>query len=251
MRNIKTLTAGEIEVKNYLESFKFKVAKIDEVSTHQSPDFLVEDENSQYIIEVKDKENQKFINLINSQTRSDKIDLEYDNAISSIVREGAKQLDSYKKKGKIFKVLWFFVNVNLFGGAISTQIRKTLYGLQEIEGYKKSGEYFHGICFYFTFSEFYRNKLLDAVIVQSPAETVLCMNDLSTQRDELRKTKLYQLFVEKKLQIIEPSNRGYYIADDFSLDRKNRKAVAEYIGNKYNLREIKVYTHFLFNLPLD
>lgn len=243
-------THGENEVRKYLEAIGFSVTKIPETS-QQTPDFLVDDEASHYVIEVKDKDNQKFIDLINSQTVSDKVNLEYDNTISSIIREGVKQLDSYKKHEKHFKALWFFIDTNFFGGSISAQIGKTLYGLQELEGYKTSGEFFQTLCFYFTFSEFYRNKRLDAVIVQSPSETVLCINDFSIKRDELRQTKLYQSFVGNGLYIIEPSKSHCCVADDFTLDRKNSKAVAEFIGKKYNLRKITAYSYALFNLPLE
>lgn len=245
------LTVGESEVWKYLSTFGFNITKIPKSPTKQTPDFLVEDETAQYVIEVKDKENQKFIDLINIQNTSDKVDLDYDNAISGIIRKGIRQLDSYKNQGKIFKVLWFFIGTTLFGDTISTQIGKTLYGLQELEGYKNSGEYFQTLCFYFTASEFYRNTQLDAVIVQSPKEIVFCVNDFSVQRDELRQTRLYQSFIEKGLHIIEPSKSHCCVADDLSLDRRNSKVMAEYISKKYNLREITAYSVSFLNLPLE
>lgn len=244
-------TVGENEVRNYLQSLDFTVIKIPE-SSQQTPDFLVNDEVSRYVIEVKDKDNQKFIDLVNGENADGKVNLEYDNVISGIIKEGVSQLDSYESQGKIFKVIWFFIDTNFFGGSVSSQIGKTLYGLQEIEGYKANGEFFQTLCFYFTFSEFYRSKQLDAVVIQSPNETVLCANDFSVQRDEFRQTRLYQSFVENKLHIIEPSKSRCCIADDFTcLDRKNSKTVADFIGKKYNLRKITVYSYTLVNLPIE
>jgi hypothetical protein len=244
-------TVGENEVRNYLKSIGFTVTKIRE-SSQQTPDFLVSDEVSQYVIEVKDKDNQKFIDLIDGKNTDGKVNLEYDNVISGIIREGVSQLDSYNGQEKTFRIIWFFIDTNFFGGSLSSQIGKTLYGLQEIEGYKVNGKFFQTICYYFTFSEFFRSKQLDAVVVQSPNETVLCVNDFSVQRDELRQTRLYQSFVENNLYIIEPSKSRCCTADDFtSLDRKNSKAVADFIGRKYNLREITAYSYNLVNLPIE
>ena len=244
-------TIGENKVRDCLKSIGFIVEKIPE-SSQQTPDFLVKDEVSRYVIEVKDKDNQKFIDLIDGKNIHGKVNLEYDNVISRIIREGAGQLDSYHSQEKIFRIIWFFIGTNFFGGSLSSQIGKTLYGLQEIEGYKVTGEFFQTMCYYFTFSEFFRSKQLDAVVVQSPNETVLCVNDFSVQRDELRQTRLYQSFVENNLYIIEPSKSRCCIADDFtSLDRKNSKAVADFICKKYNLREITAYSYNLVNLPIE
>lgn len=250
MKRSEMSTVGENEVRKYLETLGFSVAKIPE-SSQQTPDFLVKDEAFQYVIEVKDRNNQKFIDLLNSPTANGNVNLEYDNAISGIVREGVKQLDSYENQGEAFKALWFFIDTNIFGGSISAQIGKTLYGFQELEGYKTNGEYFQTLCFYFTFSEFYRNQQLDAVIVQSPKETVLCVNDFSVQRDKLRQTRLYRSFLQNGLYVIEPSKSRCCVADDFTLDRKNSKEVAEYIGKKYNLKKITAYSYSSFNLPLE
>lgn len=243
-------TNGENQVRNYLEALGFSVTKIPE-TLEKTPDFLVKDEVFQYVIEVKDKDDQKFIDLLSSHAASNTVNLEYDNTISSIIREGVKQLDSYESQGEAFKALWFFIDPNIFGGSVSAQIGKTLYGLQELEGYKTNGEFFQTLCYYFTFSEFHKNQQLDAVIVQSPQEMVLCMNDFSIQRDKLRQTKLYQSFSKDGLQIIEPSKTRCCVADDFTLDRRNSKAIAEYLGKKYNLKKITSYTYALFNRPLE
>lgn len=251
MKQDETITLGEKQVRKYLETLGFHVTKIPESPLRQEPDFLVRDEVSQYLIEIKDKDNQKFIDLLNSQPANDKVNLEFDNSISAIIRDSARQLDSYEGQGEIFKILWFFVGANIFDSSISMQIGKTLYGLQELEGYKRSGEFFQTLCFYFTYSEFYRCKQLDAVIVQSSEEKVLCVNDFSSKRDSLRQARLYQHFYQNGLQIIEPSKSHCYVADDFTLDRKNSKEVAEYVGRKYDLKKITAYTYSLFNLPLE
>jgi hypothetical protein len=47
-------------------------------------------------------------------------------------------------------------------------------------------------------------------------------------------------------------NGPYFIVDDdFSINRKNSKAVAQYLGEKYNLHEITAYKFSMFNFPLD
>ena len=57
-------TIGETEVRNLLEPLEFTVTKIPELSTQETPDFLVEDKNAQYLIEVKDRGDKKFIELL-------------------------------------------------------------------------------------------------------------------------------------------------------------------------------------------
>ena len=152
-------------------------------------------------------------------------------------------------------MLWFFIDANLFYNPVSWQIENLLYGLQELEGPTITGNYLRGKCFYFGYSEFYRNKQLDAVIIQSQGSLTLNMNDFSAQCDELRQTKLYRLFVEGNLRIIEPSkmekDKLCLIADDFFLSRKDSQAVADYIRTKYGFREIKAYNHPLLNFSLD
>lgn len=250
-------TYGENTVKNLLQSFGFVVNKIPELPKQElkTPDFLVTDEGAQYLIEVKDKEDKKFIALFNGRIPGKKtVGLKYDNTISGIIKEGANQLDAYDKNGNKFKLLWFFIDSALFGGQVSRQIGWTLYGLREIEGYSRGGKFFQTGCFYFTYSDFYKHEQLDAVIVQGPNETVLCMNDFSSRSNELRQSKIYQLFEEKGFHIIEPSqlekDSRCFIADDFSISRKDSESVANYIGRKYDLQQITAYDFSMFNLPL-
>lgn len=252
-------TYGENAVQNFLKSFGFNVTKIPELpeQNKETPDFLVKDESTHYIIEIKDKEDQKFRGLVNSRVPGKKtVGLEYNNTIAGIIKDGASQLDAYEKTGNKFKVIWFFIDTSVFSAHISRQIGWTLYGLRELEGYTKNGKYFGPKgCFYFTYSDFYKYKLLDAVVVHGPNEIVLCMNDFSHHSNKLRQTKFYRLFEKEKLHIIEPlkleKESRCFIVDDFSIDRKNSETVADYIGRKYNLRQITAYDFSLFNFPLD
>ena len=72
MKRSEMSTVGEKEVRKYLETLSFDVSQIPEAS-HQTPDFLVNDETAQYGIEVKDQENQQFIDFLSRQIASDKV----------------------------------------------------------------------------------------------------------------------------------------------------------------------------------
>ncbi|MCB9101267.1 MAG: hypothetical protein H6632_17140 [Anaerolineales bacterium] len=249
-------TYGERQAENFLKSHGLTVTKIPEssVQDEKTPDFLVEDGNSGYIVEVKDREDQKFMALFESHIPGEKtVGLEYDNRISAIIKQAVNQLNTFDETNRRFKILWFYIDSPLFSDLLSRKIGFTLYGLQEVEGFYRNGTRFQTGCFYFTDSEFFRCKELDAVVVQGANETELCINDFSVRSQDLRQSKIYQLFIEEGLHLIEPSKieaeRRCFIAD-CSINRRNSEAVLDYIKNKYNLRHVTPYNYTLFNLPL-
>jgi hypothetical protein len=251
-------TYGQIAVQDFLELFGFTVMNIPEVPEQQRemPDYLVEDGEIQYIVEVKDKEDQNFIELIDSKGPGEKtITLGHRNRISGIIKKGVEQLDSYEKIGERLKILWFYIDDALFGGLTARQIAWTLYGLMEIEGTTRSNKYYHAGCFYFTYNDFHRYKQLDAVIIQRPEEIVLCINEFSHWYTILNSTKLYQLFRKENLVIMDPpqmeKDGRCFTAVDCNISRNDTKAIAEHIAAKYGLRQITARDFFLFNLPLD
>ncbi|MCB9076913.1 MAG: hypothetical protein H6631_04945 [Anaerolineaceae bacterium] len=101
-------TYGERQAENFLKSHGLTVTKIPEssVQDEKTPDFLVEDGNSGYIVEVKDREDQKFMALFESHIPGEKtVGLEYDNRISAIIKQAVNQLNTFDETNRRFKIL--------------------------------------------------------------------------------------------------------------------------------------------------
>jgi hypothetical protein len=260
----------EFSVQDFLQSHGFTVSKISETD-RQMPDFLVQDQNHEYIIEVKGKEtDQSFMALLESPTPGKKeLSLGYRDRLSGIIRKGVNQLDSYESGNSKFKVVWFALNtiqlekVYLREGETSLpwlenivgrQLFSTLYGHVDVEGYTHNRKFFQSGCFYFTNSEFFRYKQLHAVVIQSTEGLLLCVNDLSDRYHELRETRLHQLFKQKGLFVAEPyriEEEGRCLLVHGDIDRRDEGAVIAFLIQKYNLLDLKVYNYVLFNMPLD
>jgi hypothetical protein len=250
-----SLTPEEALVQGFLVSQGCTVERIPEATAEgvQRPDFLVD---SLYVVELKSRGDQKFAELLTSAIPGEKrLSIGYRNKISSIVEEGAEQLDSWGEAQDKFRILWFLITDSVFEKLIARQIVWTLYGLTELEGYTREDEWYSAGCFYFTYSEFYKHRQIDAVFIQTSDGNVLCINEFSSQYERFRSSEFHRLAKCEGWLIWDPpqmvkEGKCFSLADvDFS--RSDPDAVLDHIARKYNLRQVDSYEFHLVNYPLD
>ncbi|MBI4972224.1 MAG: hypothetical protein HZC16_00205 [Candidatus Omnitrophica bacterium] len=229
----------ESRAKHFLESWGFSVEKIPESKRHgkKTPDFLVTDETSVYIVEVKTREDDPAETLRLNQTLKDgklfeaALPLVRNKTVSDKVRYASKQLAN-NKDGNAFKLVWLIATGRL-QEAKSRQLEATLYGTTGMFDLD-SGEGVHRPCYFFRHSDFFRFRyVLDAAIVSTLTSGKLCINTLSPRYNSFKQTRLYAHFGSAICDpAVEEALGGAYIVDS-DVNRGDENAVMAYIRSKY------------------
>lgn len=229
----------EYRAKHVLESWGFSVEKIPESKLHgkKTPDFLVTDSTSTYIIEVKTRADDPAETVRRNQTLKDgklfesSLPLIRNNTVSGIVRDAILQL-AENKDGNAFRLVWL-IATNRSQEAKSQQFEATLYGTTRMFDLD-SGEGVHLPCYFFRDSDFFRFRdTLDAAIVSTSTSGKLYINTLSSRYDSFTKTRLYAHFGSAICNpVVEEAYGNAYIVDS-DIDRKDENAVMSYLRSKY------------------
>jgi hypothetical protein len=249
------MKVNEVAVRDFLQHHGFTVTKIPETPQlgQQTPDFLAEIEGARYVVEVKSREKDRaFEELFVSHVPGEKtVTMDRKNRLSKIIEGGTSQLESFEGTGNEWKILWFYAANLWYDSIVAWQLLSTVYGLKELEGYTTAGQHVEAGCFYFSHNDFNRRRQLDAIVIHGIDEVVLCVNNFASRCDEFRHSSLYKRL---ELTIIDPEllekENRCFIADG-DVDRRNPRAVLEYIAAKYGLHHVKGSNYFLFNLPLE
>lgn len=243
-------------VKKYLRSLELDVSRIKSSdSDGKSPDYLVSDKRNDFLVEIKSRdEDENFKSLLeNPYPGKESQEIDYNNTLSGIIRNGVKQLNNYDPDNENWHILWCFTAGLINSDLVARQFLFTSYGLKEVRCFDKKGNSFETGCFYFGYAEFYNHRNLDALVIQSGTEFTLCLNPFTDLLDQFKETGLYKTFAKEKFTVIDPKklekNKKYLFINS-DIDRKDPNAVLEYIAEKYKLRKVTAINYELFNLPV-
>ena len=90
-------------------------------------------------------------------------------------------------------------------------------------------------CYFFYFSDFYRYAAtIDGAIVSDEQEGTLCLNSFSPHYDDLKQSKLYQVFQDGIRDPVAEAAAGHAYIADWSGTRKDQKATLQRLKEKYN-----------------
>lgn len=246
---------SEKVVKEYLCSIDLSVTRIPRSERDKRPDYLVSDGINDYLLEIKSREKDEgFLKLFETANPGERTHkLGRINPLSSMILEGAKQLNNYDPSKQKRHILWCYTADLWYGSIVARQLAYTIYGLMDVEGYYKNNTYFQTGCFYFTYNDFFRTPQLDAVVIQSPDELSFCLNAFSSSYNEFKQSLLRQRFEKEGFVIVDPvqlENEGRCFLVDADIDRKDSNGVLRYITEKYNLLSVNGQDFSLVTWPL-
>ena len=236
---------SERHVREFLERQDFRVQRIATVPGQRRADYYVTDSDKSYVVEVKGKIGDEAYteNLLSRGEAFREEFLGRTNSISQDIREAAKQLVATPAEPEAFRIVAFVAT----GDAPYTQasqIESTLYGTVELLSPSSDGAgAVATACFYFTFSEFFNLRSVDAALIFIPDGSKVYVNNFSQRVREFRTTKLYQIHAGQGAvcdpEIIE--RQGAAFIADCDLDRREEPELIQYINQKYGVECIYTF----------
>jgi hypothetical protein len=215
-------------LKKILEDKGFKVKLIEETG-EGDPDLLVSDNNTQLLIELKER-------FSTDRSSMDRLDVRLDkvvrrNTLSGISKKAMEQLQ-LRSTDRMFNLLWLVADP-IDWKLHYEQFRMTAYGIRTVIG-RHAGQGFVKECYYATYSDFYRwRDVLDGVALGN--FDGMFVNDYSPRYRRFRTTNLVQLFKPAVWEPTELEQRGSVFRLDSDVDRSDEDAVKKAIEAKYGV----------------
>ena len=226
-------------VQRFFIGFGYHVEKIAE-SDEESPDFLIFDDNSSYVLELKTK----FPSEAEIEERKELLDaseihniqevIMRKNRLSGIIKKATTQLRGYEEKD-ILRIVWLLATGHLAEPRL-LQFEATLYGLTTLLDWSNQRGC---ICYFFYNSDFFRYRdVLDAAIVSTVSEAKLLLNPLSPRYVQTKNSSLPKHLGKAVVDPIELEKKGNAFFVDSDVDRGNEEAVLRYLREKYKSENI-------------
>jgi hypothetical protein len=209
------------------------------IGPQKTPDFLVSDTASTYLVEVKEKypnpevEGQRIESLARTGIWEEESSLGFQNSISSVVREACEQLAAFQPQVAHFRLIWLHARGRYPDDKLE-QFRATLIGVADLIDTAEIGESVTARpCYYFRESAFFRHRnVLDGAFVSTDEKVQLILNTMSPRYELLERSGLCRSFPA----VCDPgqgeAEGNRYIAD-CSCDRSDSRAVLDYVKAKY------------------
>lgn len=149
------------------------------------------------------------------------------NALTSSIRHGVKQLVAERDEPHDYKVLLYLADC-LNAGVVCEQIADTLYGTTSVL-FSVPGV--HGLreiqCYFYRENEFYPAKSLDAVIVGFKSDDSwvlsLCLNPFSDRFNEIRTSALARMFDGRTIDPVAEEAQGKALIPDHDAPRPSKE----------------------------
>ncbi|MCL4271553.1 MAG: hypothetical protein KJZ72_18490, partial [Anaerolineales bacterium] len=192
----------ESKVKEWFSKHGYEINKIPE-SNEQSPDFLITDETSKYLLELKTKfpsedeiDERRQILSSGEIHNIDEI-ITFQKGLSKIISNAKNQLKNYSRGENILRLVWLLSAGHLSEPRLD-QFETTLYG----STYLHTTEWY-GNCYFFYNSDFFKYRnVLDAAIVSTTTKGKLLLNPLSPRYVRMKNSSLIKHFRDSS--IIDP-----------------------------------------------
>jgi len=233
----------EQEVLEFFESVGFTVKKIPE-SSEESPDFLIVDEESKVLVELKTKlDSESLINKRESKLEKGEMFekstvLKRTNTLSGIIRKASSQLASQKEKHDADFCFVYLQAMGIHSSEKLTQFEVSLFGSKDII-LMGGGDPDIKTCYYFTHSDFFNNRqVLDGAFIFGENSGRLCINSLSPNYKRVIESKFVNRFWPGVLDPNEQESSGKAYILDADLPRSDDVALKEYLQEKYDLPKI-------------
>ena len=226
-------------VRKVLEHHGFTVTRLDASPDRKRPDFLVEDEESKYLIEVKglgDPE-QELRDFLAGRVASLSTPTGYDDRLFTKARRKRRQITAEDPDGEMFHILWF-VTGGVFHEhrAVAKRIGDTMYGMARV-GFWGAVPLPTTTCMYARPSFFYRFPEIDGVMVASESGARFYLNEFSERYEDFKTARLGKLLASHR-KLEDPASMvtrgGLHRLDPtlhFRSDRELEEHLTEVFGH--------------------
>jgi hypothetical protein len=222
-----------------LASLGFRVERI-KVRPAKTPDLLVSDATSSYLIEVKDKipeaqrEQRRLDALDRSEVWEEREPVGVSNPVSSVVGEACDQLAEFDSSTSHFRLVWLQAH-GRDPDVLLQRLQATLLGAVDLIDLDEiSGSVVARPCYFFDFAEFFRRRaVLDGAVISTDGRGLLCCNHLSPRYESFTRSRLRAVFHPGVCDPIEREGAGAAFIADCDVTRRDSKAVLEYVRQKY------------------
>ncbi len=224
-------------VQLFFERLGYRVERIPEADV-QSPDFLVFDGTSSYLVELKTKISSREQALERSKTLEQgefyrlNEPLIRMNRLSGIIRKAQAQLRERKRQDDVLGLVWLAALGHLAEPRMH-QFEATLYGSATIVDW--TTHRCSGTCYFFSNSDFFRYRsVLDAAIVSADSQARLLLNPLSGHYEQMKTSSLIEHLGDAVVDpmVLEAQGKAFIVDGD--IDRKSEEVVLNHLRIKYN-----------------
>ncbi|NBD13819.1 hypothetical protein [Corallococcus silvisoli] len=255
---------AEAKAKEVLELSQFVVTKIPETE-RPTPDFIVQKNGEQVLLEVTEKEPMEAFAQMLHQAKEEGSatltrEISSSNRLDGVIRAKAKQLESPVALNG-FKVLWI-AGTHADSEFMTEAIFRTLYGTVRVsavpsldmEEMAKVGIAVR-YCFYYNRFTFYRARELDGVIFYGHGRGYVFVNPLGVRLKEFRVSEICSMFARAEgMRVVDPEVQHGEL-DMFlglDVDRSDGRAKWQYLREKYGvLTSPLVENQFLGLMPVE
>lgn len=238
-------TESELIVQALMERIGCRWKRIPHQNDQQTPDFLVEDGVTMYIIEVKEKkisdsiESEFWERLHRDEVCSMDTPLGPDKNIANSLRRGRRQVRSAVSPDDAYRLIWMHC-LGLEAEQIYRNVLSTIYGKQWLA--PRIGKWGLGEakeCYFFHHSAAGRLPEVVAFGVSSPTGAQLAINPFCEDVPEFKRTTIAEFFRTgdgSRSALIDPdeaaSEDRIYLAD-CDVPRTPQRHVLNYLQRKY------------------
>jgi hypothetical protein len=224
------------QIKQLLESWQFEVEPLDDDGASLTPDFALRAGEEQYLLEVKQKEDDAALReeearrLADGETVWRAEPWGRRNRIAGVIRHGVEQLSAHDAPPDIYRLLWLHA-----GGEDPAlyweQFHGTLYGTANIFQLHGNGGW---TCYYFYDSAFYRwRSVLVGAVIADNESAQLCINSYAANAAGLRASRLAKRFGTGICDPVALEEHGSALIADCDVDRADSSRVMQYLQTKY------------------
>lgn len=226
---------------NELTARGFRVERIPRQAT-KTADFIAHDDRHSYLVEVTHRKLDGFWDRLRTDSEKDGIAFadrrpgaaKARNQLGAKVRNKAKQLRETVSEGD-FHILWIAAFHDDWK-SLATILVRTLYGAVKLAGWSdKDPSYNLYECLYWNHFAFYRDRDLNAVILDNGVGGKLMINDLSPNAKAFRESKLYAQFSPTTRLDPATTQAPHALVVSPEVDRSLKGAQHQYIHQTYGI----------------
>ncbi|MEW8201963.1 MAG: hypothetical protein AB2697_23090 [Candidatus Thiodiazotropha endolucinida] len=224
-----------------LKSMGFEVEQI-ETGEGKTPDFLVRDSNSSYLVELKTKYSDPSVLeereevLSKGEVFQEETPVARRNRISGVITSAVKQLDSYESESHDFQLIFLLASGHHPDVQMSI-FENCLYGAKNAVDFDGEG----GVlpAYFADNSDFYNLRhSLDGTIISTEHQAKFCLNPYSPRYEALSNSELRHSFEKGVCDPLEQEREGIAFIVDGDVDRTNENDVLEFLKQKYERNKL-------------
>jgi hypothetical protein len=227
------MTPEEERAAKFLRDVGLSVKQVATRDT-QTCDFRVRDDEHVYLVEVKLKKSPDLTQWADFAAHSRPVGLDYKETQRKL-HEAAGQMSATRESADEFAVPWVTVAPTADEEILITQVVDTFFGVQRVgePPYRRWKR-----CYYFSESICFRHREVSGLMVDAKGGVRLCVNTLSPRLEKFKSSKLFGFFADRQWTIdpVEEERSGVSLLADCAVDRRDERAVLDYVKNKYDLR---------------